>query len=89
MTEKEHRHRWACADCGQPQQQHGNAGEGSYHAKLTATDVAQIRTLYATGEWSQRQLADRFGVSGPNVHYIVTGRSWRIGAAVAGDARQH
>jgi len=56
---------------------HGNAGEGSAHAKLTTSDVARIRVLYATGEHTQRQLAEQFGVSAPSIHYIVHRLKWR------------
>ena len=41
--------------------------------KLTAYDVAQIRELFALGEWSQVKLADRFGVGQAHISRIVRG----------------
>lgn len=64
----------------------GRSLRGSRHnmAKLTEEDVLEIRTLWATGLHQQRELADRFGVSQPNISKIVRGRLWVVGAAPAG-----
>jgi len=40
-------------------------------AKLTSKQVAKIRRLYATGDISQGQLAEIFGVSQPQISRIV------------------
>ncbi len=40
---------------------------------LTHEDKQEARKLWATGDWTQRQLADHFGVSQPAITYIVTG----------------
>lgn len=55
---------------------HGTAprGERSARAKLTRSDVQQIRSLH--GRLSMTQLARRFGVGQPNIHAIVSRRTW-------------
>lgn len=52
-------------------------GEGNVRAKLTATQVATIRSAYASGGVSYSELADRFGVSKKLILNIVNRRSWR------------
>ena len=47
-------------------------------SKLTRTLVARIRSLYATGRWSQYALADMFGVTRANIGYIVRRDTWDI-----------
>lgn len=44
--------------------------------RLTHADIARIRTLYATGEYRQGELAKNFGVSRSSISRYVTGRSW-------------
>lgn len=51
-------------------------GEGHRMAKLTLEQVNDIRTKRQQGRTIQ-SLADEFGVSGGNVHFIVSGRTWR------------
>lgn len=46
-------------------------------AKLTAEQVATIRTEYASGTASQAHLAARFGVSKTLIHNIVNGLAWK------------
>lgn len=50
--------------------------QGTFESKLTEDDVREIRRLYATGEWTQRQLGERFGVHFSNISAIVLGKSW-------------
>lgn len=50
-------------------------GERHGHSKLTWDKVRAIRTKAAAGS-SERTLAREFGVSQPNIHYIVTGTTW-------------
>lgn len=59
--------------------QHGTASRGMRNGrrKLEAEEVREIRTLYATGEISQRALAKRFDVTYPTIQAIVENRSWR------------
>lgn len=51
-------------------------GEAHPHAKLTEAQVADIRTRHAAGTM-QRVLADEYGVSQPNISYIVRGKKWK------------
>ncbi|HUT15273.1 MAG TPA: HNH endonuclease signature motif containing protein [Anaerolineae bacterium] len=46
------------------------------HAKLTRQEVQQIRHLYSTGEYLQRELGKRFGVSESHVSGIVNRKYW-------------
>ena len=52
---------------------------GSLHgnAKLTEDDVREIRRLYATGTFSKRALAQKFGVSDVMIGLIVRWQSWQ------------
>lgn len=50
-------------------------GELSGMAKITDREVDQIRALYATGGWTHRGLAARFGMGKSQVGYIVNRRS--------------
>jgi len=40
---------------------------------LSHEEKQEIRELHATGDWSQRALANSFGISQPAITYIVTG----------------
>lgn len=55
---------------------HDHRGEKSSTAKLTEDDVHCIRQLYQEGS-TKTQLAKEFGVTDVNIHYIVTGKSWK------------
>lgn len=46
-------------------------------AKLTFEDAREIRRLYATGEFSQRQLARQFNVSHFTIGETILGRRWQ------------
>ena len=50
-------------------------GERVASAKLTETDVRQIRALAASGV-SQYTIADQFNITRPNVGYIVRRQTW-------------
>lgn len=55
-------------------------GERHKSAKLTASDVAEIRRL-RIGGWTQTRLASAFGVTQAAVWNILSGRTWRgVGA---------
>lgn len=43
---------------------------------LTPEAVREIRRMYATGNFSQKELAQRFGVSGKSVCHIVHRKTW-------------
>lgn len=51
-------------------------GERSWSAKLTASQVREIRQLTAEGV-GQRELARRFGVTQGTIWPLLRGRTWR------------
>ncbi|MFH1185964.1 MAG: HNH endonuclease, partial [Chloroflexota bacterium] len=51
-------------------------GEQHPHARFTEAEVIEIRALRATGEWTYRALAKRFGTSHGQVQFIVKRVSW-------------
>lgn len=56
---------------------HSSRGEGNGRARVTATQVAEIRAAYAAGGISQQALADRYGIGQTVVSKIVLRTSWR------------
>jgi len=54
-----------------------NKGEDHYKSSLTAEQVLEIRQLYKSGEYSQRELAKVFGVSRGCIKDIVNRKNWR------------
>jgi transposase len=54
-----------------------HCGEASAQAKLTESSVRSLYDLYATGDYSQKELGLRFGVGHSIVHGIVTGKRWK------------
>jgi hypothetical protein len=52
-------------------------GEQVHGVKLTRSKVGEIRTLYATGRYSQEELGARFGVTRSTVGQIVRGKIWK------------
>jgi hypothetical protein len=52
-------------------------GETQGAAKLTSESVLAIRADHATGLFSQRQLAQKYGVDQTNIGQIVRRKSWR------------
>lgn len=46
-------------------------------AKLSFETAREIRSLYATGDYSQRQLASKYGVSQPSIGNIIRGKTWK------------
>lgn len=51
-------------------------GEKHHRSQLTEEDVVDIRRLYYTTDFTQKELADKFGVTRSNISSIVTGRTW-------------
>jgi hypothetical protein len=53
--------------------------QGATHpqARLTENDVLAIRGLYATGQYRQADLAQRYGVIRQHISAIVTGVTWK------------
>jgi hypothetical protein len=67
------------ADAGAKGRLRGNRrtrGEAHYKARLTESDVLEIRRLYAAGGISQRALAAKYSVRQPTVGAIVRGSTW-------------
>lgn len=56
----------------------GNHAVGMVHgrSKLTADQVREIRRLYSTGQYLQRELGKRFGVHQTTIGYICRRESW-------------
>jgi 16S rRNA U516 pseudouridylate synthase RsuA-like enzyme len=52
-------------------------GESHCRAKLTEDNVREIRRLYATGEFTLKELAMRFGVHFSGIAKIVTRSTWK------------
>jgi len=57
----------------------GRKGGGAHgrNAHLTKSKVRELRGMWATGQWLQRDLAVRFGIKQPTVSQIVTWKTWR------------
>lgn len=49
---------------------------GRCRKKLTEQKVLKIRELFATGQYSQRELARRFGVTEQPIGFIVNRKTW-------------
>lgn len=52
-------------------------GESHKNSKLTDIEVRRMRLLYLSGEYTQSQLSDQFGIDPANVSYIVRNKTWR------------
>jgi hypothetical protein len=52
-------------------------GEESGQAKLTESQVREIRQLHNTGAHSQKSLGKKFGVCKATIYYIVNNLSWQ------------
>lgn len=58
-------------------------GERHGNSKLKWVQVHEIRALYATGDYLQRELAVKFGVTVHNIKSVVLWKSWRTDVANA------
>ena len=56
--------------------EHKRRGGNSNWARLTEDQVIEIRRLHASGNITQEELAARFGVTRPNIHHVVTRKTW-------------
>jgi predicted XRE-type DNA-binding protein len=67
-----------CVENNSHKEAHGTylSGEQCRTAKLTWHQVQEIRELYATGRYSQSQLANMFGVTQTPVSLIVRRKTW-------------
>jgi hypothetical protein len=52
-------------------------GENRPTAKLTETQVLEIRSKYATGKYSQRDLGKEYGIDWGNIHCITARKTWK------------
>lgn len=52
-------------------------GEAHGGSKLTRRDVRQIRKLYKTGDHTQADLAEMFGVAKPTIGHITRRETWK------------
>lgn len=55
----------------------GNRGERHGHSQHTPEQVLEMRELWATGRFSQAELAARFETNKANISQIVRGKRWR------------
>ena len=52
-------------------------GELTNSAQLTEEKVKEIRQLFGSGEYSKRQLADKYQVSWSIIHRALLGKTWK------------
>lgn len=52
-------------------------GNKHHKAKLTDNDVVEIRKLYSSKQYNQKQLAEIFHVAQTNISIIVRGNGWK------------
>lgn len=52
-------------------------GESQYLAKLTEEQVIKIRELYATGNYTQQELANKFNVLQCTISDIINNKTWK------------
>jgi hypothetical protein len=52
-------------------------GEAASRTELKQTEVLEMRRLYASGDYSAKDLSAKFGVSKATANAVVKGRSWR------------
>lgn len=55
----------------------GRHDHGNANAKLTPSQVSEIRAKYARGEISQRRLAIEYGIGKGTISAILTRKSWQ------------
>ena len=53
-----------------------NGGENHYNTKLTKEQIIQIRELYATKKYTQKQLGKMFGIKTRTISDIINKKSW-------------
>lgn len=46
-------------------------------AKINDNDVREIRAMYRTGKWLQREIGDIFGIKQSEVSTIINHKTWR------------
>jgi hypothetical protein len=53
-----------------------NKGEKHKLSKLSEQQVLEIRELYSTGNYTQKELGEKFGVSQNQISYIINKKKW-------------
>lgn len=59
-------------------------GERNHRARLSEPQILAIRSLYSTGEYTQKQLGERFGVDHSTISCVVRGKTWVLTASEGG-----
>lgn len=54
----------------------GQRGTDHHKAKLSNTDVRNIRKMYASGKWTHQALAKKYGMSHPTIGKLIRGEIW-------------
>lgn len=52
------------------------SGENNPRAKITESQVVQIREMYESG-WSSSKIAEKFGISKPTAWQVATRKTWQ------------
>jgi len=52
-------------------------GDDHHQAKLNSAQVQSLREDYASGEYTQKELADKYGVARTQIGHIVRGEQWQ------------
>jgi DNA-binding MarR family transcriptional regulator len=55
---------------------HQTRGQDCGNAKVSEEAVRRMRELYASGSHLQRELADMFGITQPQVSLICSAKNW-------------
>lgn len=55
-------------------------GAENPYARLSESQVVEVRMLYATGRYSQKTIGNLFGVTGGTIGCIVRGKTWQAEA---------
>jgi predicted XRE-type DNA-binding protein len=54
-----------------------NSGENNGKAKVNCEIVKEIREMYSTGKYKQKELSEAFGLSRTQINGIVNNKYWR------------
>lgn len=52
-------------------------GEQGHSSKLTNENILKIRFLYSTGKYTQKQLAEEYGVTSVSISSIILRKTWK------------
>lgn len=54
-----------------------SCGVSRWNAKLSPEKVDEMKTLYASGNYTQSQLSEVFGVSSKRINRVLAGKGWK------------